>query len=220
MVSAFLLAVHIGAGALALLTAVVASVTAKGGTLPHPGGKDLRDSDDGDISHRVAVGGTGFQHLPAAHRRVQHLPGLRGMALCQESAGAASFRGLVGRRGHGSYRVGHVGVCSGPWSTGNASWVTMLVFGAIAAALSLVDGRYYWGLSRGNARAGAKRIQRHLTNMLAGTIATVTAVLVVNVQMDPVWLPWILPTLIITPLIVWWNLRVRRGASRRPGGTG
>ena len=92
----------------------------------------------------------------------------------------------------------------------------MLVFGAIAAALSSVDGRYYWGLSRGNARTGAKRIQRHLTNMLAGTIATVTAVLVVNVQMDPVWLPWISPTLIITPLIVWWNLRVKSG-SARPG---
>ena len=95
-------------------------------------------------------------------------------------------------------------------------WVTMLVFGGIAAALSLVDGRYYWGLARGNARTGAKRIQRHLTNMLAGTIATVSAVLVVNVQMDPVWLPWILPTLIITPLIVWWNLWVKSG-SARPG---
>ena len=51
--------------------------------------------------------------------------------------------------------------------------------------------------------------------MLAGTIATVTAVAVVNVDPDPVWLTWILPTLVITPLIIWWNVRVAQRARRR-----
>ena len=56
-----------------------------------------------------------------------------------------------------------------------------------------------------------------LTNMSSRTIATITAVLVVNVDTNPVWLAWILPTLIITPVIVWWNFRVvRRGAIRSP----
>ena len=41
--------------------------------------------------------------------------------------------------------------------------------------------------------------------------AIVLAVLVVNVDTNPLWLAWILPTLIITPVIVWWNFRVARG---------
>ena len=46
--------------------------------------------------------------------------------------------------------------------------------------------------------------------MLAGTIAVVTAVLVVNVDMDPQWLPWILPTIILVPLISWWNWKIMK----------
>ena len=57
---------------------------------------------------------------------------------------------------------------------------------------------------------GKKRIARHLTNMLAGTIAVVTAVLVVNIDMEPQWLPWILPTVGIVPVISWWNWKVMK----------
>ena len=52
--------------------------------------------------------------------------------------------------------------------------------------------------------------------MMAGTIATITAVMVVNVSMNPVWLPWLLPTIVITPLITWWNVRTALQARRRP----
>ena len=97
-------------------------------------------------------------------------------------------------------------------SGGNSQWVTMGLFGIIALALSLADVRFY---RAGNAR-GSRRIARHLTNMMAGTIATVTAVLVVNVDTNPVWLGWILPTLLIVPLIVWWNFRIARRGSDRP----
>ena len=91
---------------------------------------------------------------------------------------------------------------------GSEQWVTMLIFGGIAVALSLVDARYYFRLAREQRPSNSRRIQRHLTNMLAGTIATVTAVLVVNVDTNPAWLAWILPTVVITPLIVWWNARI------------
>ena len=37
--------------------------------------------------------------------------------------------------------------------------------------------------------------------MLAGTIAVITAVLVTNVNIEPVFILWILPTIIISPLI-------------------
>ena len=53
-----------------------------------------------------------------------------------------------------------------------------------------------------------ERIAKHLTNMMGGTIAVVTAVLVVNPPTDPEWVWWILPTVLITPVITWWNKKV------------
>ncbi len=91
---------------------------------------------------------------------------------------------------------------------GSSQWITMALFGFIALALSAVDLRHH----RAPLRSGRQRIARHLTNMLAGTIATVTAVVVVNVETTPAWLAWVFPTILVTPLIVWWNRRIRRGA--------
>ena len=95
-------------------------------------------------------------------------------------------------------------------SRGDSQWVTMAVFGFIAVALGAVDLRHH----RASPPPARQRIARHLTNMLAGTIATVTAAVVVNVATRPAWLAWLLPTLVITPVIVWWNRRVIRGTDR------
>ena len=101
--------------------------------------------------------------------------------------------------------------------SGSGQWVTMLAFGFIAVALSVADGLFFiQGRSANRRPAAYRRIQRHLTNMMAGTIATVTAVMVVNVSLNPVWLPWLLPTIVITPLIVWWNVKTTLQARRRP----
>ena len=86
----------------------------------------------------------------------------------------------------------------------NPQYVTLAVFGFLALGLGYLDFRVHTT----EAARGKERIARHLTNMLAGTIAVVTAVLVVNVQMEPVWVPWILPTVVLTPVIVWWNGKV------------
>ena len=103
---------------------------------------------------------------------------------------------------------------------GDGQWITMLLFGAIAVAMSLADVRFYRGAGTARrAAAGGRRIRRHLTNMLAGTIATITAVFVVNIDLTPVWLPWILPTIVITPLIVWWNFRIARQSRPQPAPT-
>ena len=61
---------------------------------------------------------------------------------------------------------------------------------------------------RNKSAIGKQRIARHLTNMLAGTIAVITAVLVTNVNIEPVFILWILPTIIITPIIFWWNTKI------------
>ena len=83
----------------------------------------------------------------------------------------------------------------------NSQYITLTVFGFIAISLGYTDFRGY----RNKSAIGKQRIARHLTNMLAGTIAVITAVLVTNIYIEPVFILWILPTIVITPIIFWWN---------------
>ena len=83
----------------------------------------------------------------------------------------------------------------------NSQYITLLVFGFIALALGYGDYRSH----KNKAAIGKERIARHLTNMMAGTIAVITAVLVVNVNIEPIWIWWVLPTVVITPIISYWN---------------
>ena len=86
----------------------------------------------------------------------------------------------------------------------NTQFVTLLIFGSIALFLSYND---YVSFKKRNA-VGKHRIVRHLTNMLAGTIAVITAFLVTNFRTEPEWILWVLPTILITPIIIWWNARM------------
>ncbi len=83
----------------------------------------------------------------------------------------------------------------------NSQYITLIIFGFIAISLGYTDFRGY----RHKSAIGKQRISRHLTNMLAGTIAVITAVLVTNIYIEPVFILWILPTIVITPIIFWWN---------------
>ena len=86
----------------------------------------------------------------------------------------------------------------------NTQYIVLLVFGFLAIALGYADFRSY----KNNSATGKERISRHLTNMMGGTIAVVTAVLVVNPPSEPEWVWWVLPTVLITPVIFWWNFKI------------
>ena len=86
----------------------------------------------------------------------------------------------------------------------NSQYITLTIFGFIAISLGYMDFRSF----RNKSAIGKQRIARHLTNMLAGTIAVITAVLVTNLSIEPVFILWILPTIIISPLIFWWNRKI------------
>ena len=86
----------------------------------------------------------------------------------------------------------------------NSQYITLLVFGFLAIILGYGDFKSY----KNRTAIGKERIGRHLGNMMGGTIAVVTAVLVVNVNIEPVWIWWVLPTVLITPAIVWWKIKV------------
>ena len=218
MIATILLIIHIAAGSAALLTALVALVTAKGGVIHVRAGRVYAISMTLIFLTAVplAILGAdvfllliaffsmylvfaGWRFARNRSRRPQPMDWI-----------AVAIMGLTGLAMWG-YAV--------PLAlSGDGQWVTMLAFGGIAVALGAADGLFFNQGRNGNRRPAAyRRIQRHLSNMMAGTIATVTAVMVVNVSMNPVWLPWLLPTVVITPLIVWWNVRTARQARPATG---
>ena len=86
----------------------------------------------------------------------------------------------------------------------NTQYIVLLVFGFLSITLGYADFRSY----KNNSATGKERISRHLTNMMGGTIAVITAVLVVNPPFEPEWVWWVLPTVLITPVIFWWNFKI------------
>ena len=86
----------------------------------------------------------------------------------------------------------------------DSQFITLTVFGFLALFLGYGDFQTF----KDQTAIGKERIAKHLTSMMGATIAVVTAVLVVNPPTNPEWLWWILPTVLITPVIFWWNKKV------------
>ena len=88
----------------------------------------------------------------------------------------------------------------------NSMSIPLLVFGFGAIVLGYGDFKSH----KNKTAIGKERIVRHLVSMIAGTIAVITAVLVVNVKIEPVWIWWVLPTVLISPVIIWWRIKVMK----------
>ena len=85
--------------------------------------------------------------------------------------------------------------------------ITMLVFSGIGAALSIGDII----ILHAGGVTGKVRISLHLTMMLAGLISTITAFIVVNFTFEPAYVLWLAPTVVITPIITIWNIKIQTG---------
>ena len=215
LIALVLLTIHIGAGSVALLMALVALITSKGGVTHVRAGRVYAIGMTLIFLTAIPLALLGANvfllliavfsfYLVFAGWRFARNRSRRPQAVDWTAAGVMGLTGL-GMWGYGAMLA----------ATGAGNWITMVVFGFIAVALSAADGLFFYR-GRGSHRRPAPhvRVQRHLTNMMAGTISTVTAVMVVNVNLDPVWVPWLLPTIVITPLIVWWNVRTARRPAR------
>ena len=84
----------------------------------------------------------------------------------------------------------------------------LIVFGLIGGAFALGDLRLF----RAGGARGVDRIARHLGHMTGGFIAALTAVLVVNGGALPDLVRWLAPTVLLTPVIVTWRVRLARDA--------
>ena len=111
---------------------------------------------------------------------------------------AVSFLGLSG--------LGMLILAAIYFANDNSRYIVLLVFGFLAIALGYGDLTSYIN----KTATGKERISRHLTNMLGGTIAVVTAFLVTAVELKPAWVLWVLPTVLVTPVIFWWNRKILR----------
>ncbi len=86
---------------------------------------------------------------------------------------------------------------------GDTMGVVQLVFGALSLGMVFEDYRF-----KGVWPRGKQRIVLHLGRMGGATIATITAVLVTNVQTQPAFLAWLAPSVLFVPLIIYWTRRV------------
>lgn len=95
--------------------------------------------------------------------------------------------------------------------SGAGAGVVLVVFGGIGLAGAAGDLR----IMRGGGVKGRDRIAEHLGKMLGGTIAIVTAFVVTNIRTEPVFIAWLAPAVVLTPVIAWWTSRVRGGIVRK-----
>lgn len=80
---------------------------------------------------------------------------------------------------------------------GDQLGIVLFVFAGIGTALAIQD----LVMLRTPKPPRHERIALHFGRMLGGAIATITAVLVVNVSFEPEWLVWTLPSIVISPII-------------------
>lgn len=206
-----LLASHIAGGTVALLALGPAVVLSRG--------SGLRVGPGHRRAGQVYVWGM-VVALASAYPLAVLLPSmfLGGVALFTTFLVASGWRwirrGSTGTVGLGrglaigmlAAAVGMVVVGAGQLAGGDGLGVALLVFAGIGGTLAVEDLRALGG-GRPERR---HRVALHLGRMLGGAIATLTAVLVVNVRTEPVWIGWIAPTVVLVPMIVWRTAQVMR----------
>ncbi len=87
----------------------------------------------------------------------------------------------------------------------NSQGITLLVFGSLGGFSSYNDIN---GLRSGGL-VGKARIAEHLSSMMGATIATLTAFIVTNFTLQPAFVLWIGPAVLLVPLIIWWKRQLQ-----------
>lgn len=97
------------------------------------------------------------------------------------------------------------------YALGQSFGIVIIVFGVIGVLNAYGD----WQIMRAGGAKGKLRIAEHLGKMLGGTIAAITAFLVINIDFEPSFVVWLAPTVILTPIIVIWSRKVKAGVKRK-----
>ncbi|MDX5348281.1 MAG: hypothetical protein LPK19_13670 [Hymenobacteraceae bacterium] len=80
------------------------------------------------------------------------------------------------------------------------------VFSVIFAGMLFTDAKSYLQKQPWQRQ---QLMLRHISRMGGAFIATVTAFVVVNVHVEPAFIPWLLPTVVFTPLIAYHSRKIK-----------
>ena len=86
----------------------------------------------------------------------------------------------------------------------DSMWITSVIFGTIALVFGVNDYRRMKIVERPDFY---DRTNLHLNLMLGGTIATTTAFIVTIEPFATIWLNWVAPTIVGTPIIIYFSKR-------------
>jgi hypothetical protein len=82
----------------------------------------------------------------------------------------------------------------------------LLVFGIISIFLVLQDINTQLLIRKAKELRKLSWLRKHIGMMMGAYIGTLTAFLVVNIKsFEPAWILWLLPTLILVPLMRFWT---------------
>ena len=95
-------------------------------------------------------------------------------------------------------------------SEGESRGLVMCVFSVVGIILSSSDYR----IIRKGGLKGKERVAGHVSRMMGGTVATLTAFVVTNFKFDPMVVLWLGPGAVIAPFALWWTYRVKSGKAR------
>lgn len=90
-------------------------------------------------------------------------------------------------------------------SVGDGTGLLMAVFGTIGLLHAIIDIRGSFGA----AITGRSRIAAHLSRMLGGTIAALTAFLLIQFESSSP-IVWLAPAALLTPVMLFWKALVKR----------
>ena len=96
------------------------------------------------------------------------------------------------------------GLAISAYLVGDSMWITSVIFGTVALVFGVNDSRRMKIVERPNFY---DRTNLHLNLMLAGTIATTTAFIVTIEPLSTLWLNWVSPTIVGTPIIIYFSKR-------------
>ena len=201
-----LLPIHILAGTIALLSAIMAVLSEKGKKLHLLSGRTyfwcmvtifLTAIPMSIITSNIFLFLIAFFSFYLAFAGIRFARNRKGIATTSDWIAV----GLMILSGVGMWTLAAV-----LFMNNNSMYIPLLVFGFGAIVLGYGDFKSH----KNKTAIGKERIVRHLVSMIAGTIAVITAVLVVNVKIEPVWIWWVLPTVLIFPVIIWWRIKVMK----------
>ena len=203
IISSALLALHIFAGYLALSAGAASMLARKGQSLHRQTGKIFYYSMLGVSASAISL---------SLAKGIPFLLFVGIFVLYQNYSGCRALR-------HKSLRPNRL-----DWAMLAAAFVNalfmlrtmnivLLVFGAITLLLAFNDLKTYRAVLLGRRLPKLRWLSRHIGMMTGVYIGTLTAFLVVNVQLQPYWALWLAPTAVFVPLMRYWTWKFApRGA--------